>query len=157
MATCCTTFSSRGLHFPKPYTVTHLARSITRSQYHRKFIAFHKNWTSIKENNINSSAELFQEIQIIWIDITPQYVQSFYTSIPRRIMQVIRLKGHLTKDRVRLLQLFLCFVFVTFSSIVCHGMQCWQLSRKSYIAFVRPWRHFYEYFLHDSVMFLRQR
>ena len=49
-----------------------------------------------RKNNINSSAELFQEIQKIWIDITPQYVQSLYTSIPRRIMQVIRLKGHRT-------------------------------------------------------------
>jgi hypothetical protein len=50
-----------------------------------------------RKNYINSSADLFHEIQQIWMDITPQYVQNLYSSIPRRIMQVIRLKGHLTK------------------------------------------------------------
>lgn len=50
-----------------------------------------------RKQNINSSADLFQEIQNIWFNITPQYVQSLYNSIPRRIMQVIRLKGHLSK------------------------------------------------------------
>ena len=84
------------LQNPKLYHVTHLARSITRPQYHRKFMAFHKNNQS-RKNNINSSAELFQEIQKIWIDITPQNVQSLYSSIPTRIMQAIRLKGHLSK------------------------------------------------------------
>lgn len=43
-----------------------------------------------RKQNINSSADLFQEIQNIWFDITPQYVQSLYNSIPRRIMQVMK-------------------------------------------------------------------
>ena len=37
------------LSLTKPYTVTRLARSITRSQYHRNLMAFHKKGTSIKE------------------------------------------------------------------------------------------------------------
>lgn len=46
---------------------------------------------------INSEQILFDEIFRIWQEITPAYVQSLNKSIPRRIMQVIRFKGHLTK------------------------------------------------------------
>ena len=46
---------------------------------------------------INSNDELFHEIKKIWMDIPASYVQSLFLSIPRRIMSVIRLKGHLTK------------------------------------------------------------
>ena len=47
--------------------------------------------------NIKNSEDLFREIQQIWEDIEPRYIQSLYKSIPRRIQNVIRLKGHLTK------------------------------------------------------------
>lgn len=46
---------------------------------------------------INSNQDLYDEIFRIWTEIPPAYVQSLYMSIPRRIMQVIRFKGHLTK------------------------------------------------------------
>ena len=46
---------------------------------------------------INNDSDLFREIQRIWMDIQPAYIQSLYLSVPRRIMSVIRLKGHLRK------------------------------------------------------------
>lgn len=48
-------------------------------------------------SKIKSQADLYREIQNIWTDISPNYVKCLYRSIPRRIMNVIRLKGHLTK------------------------------------------------------------
>lgn len=50
-----------------------------------------------RKSRINSNADLFREVQAIWMDITVDYVQSLYKSIPKRILQVIKLKGHLTK------------------------------------------------------------
>ena len=47
--------------------------------------------------NIKTSEDLFREILRIWQSIEPEYIQSFYKSVPRRIQNVIRLKGHLTK------------------------------------------------------------
>lgn len=46
---------------------------------------------------IGSKEDLFREIQDIWTSITTDYVRSLYRSIPRRLLSVIRLKGHLTK------------------------------------------------------------
>lgn len=46
---------------------------------------------------IENKDDLFREIQRVWTSITPQYVQSLYNTIPRRLQSVIRLKGHLTK------------------------------------------------------------
>ena len=46
---------------------------------------------------IHSDQDLFNEISTIWMRITPAYVQSLYKSLPHRVMQVIRFKGHLTK------------------------------------------------------------
>ena len=51
---------------------------------------------------IRSKKDLFREIQ----DITLEYIRSLYRSIPRRLLNVIRLKGHLTK--VRFIWLNLC-------------------------------------------------
>jgi transposase len=48
-------------------------------------------------HNINSADELFQHTLRIWQDINLHYVRNLYNSVPRRIQQVIRLKGHLTK------------------------------------------------------------
>ena len=47
--------------------------------------------------HIKTSDDLFREIQRIWQSIEPEYIQCLYRSIPRRIQNVIRLKGHLTK------------------------------------------------------------
>lgn len=46
---------------------------------------------------VKSANDLFSEIQSIWTEITPCYIQSLYNTIPKRILNVIRLKGHLTK------------------------------------------------------------
>lgn len=46
---------------------------------------------------INSPDELLQQTLQIWQDINLNYVRNLYESLPRRIQQVIRLKGHLTK------------------------------------------------------------
>ena len=46
---------------------------------------------------IESKDDLFREIQDIWTGITVDYVRSLYRSIPRRLLNVIKLKGHLTK------------------------------------------------------------
>ena len=46
---------------------------------------------------IKSKNDLFQEIHSIWTSITPAYIQCLYKSIPKRILNVIKLKGHLTK------------------------------------------------------------
>jgi transposase len=47
--------------------------------------------------SITSEGDLFNHIEDIWTSISPEHIQSLYKSIPRRILQVIRLKGHLTK------------------------------------------------------------
>lgn len=42
----------------------------------------------------------------IWQDIALNYVRNIFQSIPRRILQVICLKGHLTKYQVKRFRLF---------------------------------------------------
>ena len=60
-------------------------------------------WLLIKQKlqarvgRIASKDDLFREIRDIWTEISPAYVQSLYKTIPRRLLSVIRLKGHLTK------------------------------------------------------------
>ena len=46
---------------------------------------------------IHCNEDLFREINKIWMDIPPCFIQNLYLSIPKRIMSVIRLKGHITK------------------------------------------------------------
>ena len=46
---------------------------------------------------INNEHKLFNEIHRIWSDISPAYIQNLYNSISLRIMNVIRLKGQLSK------------------------------------------------------------
>ena len=47
--------------------------------------------------NIKTSQDLFKEILRTWQCIEPEYIQSLSKSIPKRIQNVIWLKGHLTK------------------------------------------------------------
>ena len=60
-------------------------------------------WLCIKRKlqgrvgRIKNKDDLFREIHTIRTAITPQYVQSLYHSILRRLQLVIRLKIHLTK------------------------------------------------------------
>lgn len=60
-------------------------------------------WSYIKRklqsriHMINSPDELLQQTLQIWQDINLNYVRNLYESLYRRIQQVIRLKGHLTK------------------------------------------------------------
>jgi hypothetical protein len=46
---------------------------------------------------IKSNDDLYDEISQIWMDISPPFVQSLYKSLPIRILNVIRIKGHQTK------------------------------------------------------------
>ena len=48
-------------------------------------------------HRINTENDLYAQTLNIWQDITQNYVRNLYQSIPRRILQVIRLKGHLSK------------------------------------------------------------
>ena len=57
--------------------------------------------------SINSPLELFTAIQDIWMNFTVDYIQSLHSSIPHRILPVIRSKVYLTKHG-RLLISTLC-------------------------------------------------
>ena len=46
---------------------------------------------------IHSNKDLYREINKNWMDIPPCSIQNLYLSIPKRIMSVIRSKGHITK------------------------------------------------------------
>ena len=60
-------------------------------------------WLRIKQKlqnnaiNIRTPQELFAAILDVWVSFTPEYVQNLYKSIPRRLLTVIKSKGHLTK------------------------------------------------------------
>ena len=60
-------------------------------------------WLCIKRSlqnaagNINTPQERFTAIQDISMNFTVDYIQNLYTSIPRRILAVIRSNGYLTK------------------------------------------------------------
>ena len=51
----------------------------------------------VRIHKINSNSDLFREIFRIWQTIPLTYIRNLYISILRRILNVIRLKGHLTK------------------------------------------------------------
>ena len=51
----------------------------------------------VRIHKINSNNDLFREIFCIWQTIPLTYSSNLYDSIPSRILNVIRLKGHLTK------------------------------------------------------------
>lgn len=44
---------------------------------------------------IENKDDMFREIQRVWTSIKPQYVQSLYNTIPRRLQIVIQLNCHL--------------------------------------------------------------
>jgi len=46
---------------------------------------------------IKSKNDLFREIHSIWTSIIPAYIQCLYKSIPKTILNVIKLKGHRIK------------------------------------------------------------
>ena len=52
---------------------------------------------SENQHLITSETELYDAINQIWTTISTQYIQNLYTSIPRRVSQVIRFKVHLSK------------------------------------------------------------
>lgn len=95
-------------------------------------------------------ADLFQKIQKLWFDITLQYGQSLYNSFPRRIIQVIRLKGHLWKYLVSLLKFSYVSMLLLIRWFVTACTE-WHFLRVVFIVFVETGRRFNEYFLHDSV------
>lgn len=48
-------------------------------------------------NNIKNRGELIEKVKEIWSSLPRHYIQGLYTSIPKRVRQVIRSKGHATK------------------------------------------------------------
>ena len=60
-------------------------------------------WLHIKRElqnvseHITSKQQLFDEIHTIWQNVTIDYVRRLYETIPARISEVIRMKGHMTK------------------------------------------------------------
>ena len=60
-------------------------------------------WRTIKirlqrdVHEIDSRAKLVAKVNEIWTSLAPHYIKSLYASIPRRLLQVIRSKGHATK------------------------------------------------------------
>ena len=66
-------------HFPSPNWPAQLP---DLSIIENLWLAIKKNF---KQGKKNSSVELFQEKQRIWITMSLQYVQSLYTSIPRTV------------------------------------------------------------------------
>jgi hypothetical protein len=51
----------------------------------------------VRIHKINSNSDLFREIFCIWQTIPLTYIRNLYIPILRRILNVIRLKGYLTK------------------------------------------------------------
>ena len=60
-------------------------------------------WLHIKRElknvseRIGSKQQLFEEIQTIWENVSVDYVRQLYETIPSRISEVIRMKGHMSK------------------------------------------------------------
>ena len=54
-------------------------------------------WLTSRHCVIYINEDLFWEINKIWMDIPPCFIQNLYLSIPNRIMSVIHLKGHIRK------------------------------------------------------------
>ena len=51
----------------------------------------------IRIHKLNSKSDLFREVFRIWQTIPLTYIRNLYDSIPKRILNAIRLKGHLTR------------------------------------------------------------
>ena len=47
--------------------------------------------------NIATKNDLLREIQSVWRNIESDYIRNLYHSIPDRLDNVIKMKGHLTK------------------------------------------------------------
>lgn len=50
-----------------------------------------------RQQNITTPEELFAVVSDIWTSFDQNYVRTLYDSIPRRLLAVIKSKGHLTK------------------------------------------------------------
>ena len=80
-------------------------------------------WLHIKKKlnckitRINSNEDLFSEIKRIWQDITTTFIKKLYKSLPKRILNVIRLKGNLTKywGKYFLILSYILFIYPKFS------------------------------------------
>lgn len=56
-----------------------------------------KNKLKRRSAAVQNVQELEQEIRKIWTSIQPMYIRCLYTSIPKRLLKVIRSKGYITK------------------------------------------------------------
>ena len=53
--------------------------------------------------NMNTQNERIAEIRLVWENISVNYIQGRYQTIPRHVHEVIEMKGHLTKYYGRIL------------------------------------------------------
>ena len=74
-----------------------MASTIARFKYNREYLALHMK-RELQKPVVNIGAtknDLLREIQSVWWNIV--YIRNLYQSIPDRLDNVIKMKGHLTK------------------------------------------------------------
>ena len=54
-------------------------------------------WLYMKRQLQKSSVDLLREIQSMWRNIELDYIRNLYQSIPDRLDNLFKMKGHLTK------------------------------------------------------------
>ena len=54
-------------------------------------------WLYMKRQLQKSSVDLLREIQSMWRNIELDYIRNLYQSIPDRLGNLFKMKGHLTK------------------------------------------------------------
>ena len=75
-----------------------MASTITRFKYNRKYLALHEERaTKVRGRYIATKTDPLREIQNMWRNIELDYIRNLYQSIPDRLDNVIKMKGHLIK------------------------------------------------------------
>lgn len=100
-------FSDRKLYFSiRQCTCTPCAfnsKLFAQKQHYNNINTIENMWLLVniklqgRIGRMENKDDLFHDIPRIWTDITPYYVKSLYQTIPRRLLNVIHLKSHLTK------------------------------------------------------------
>ena len=75
-----------------------MASAITRFKYNRNYLALHEERaTKVRGRYIATKTDLLLGIQSMWRNIELGYIRNLYQSIPDRLDNVIKMKGHLIK------------------------------------------------------------
>ena len=82
----------------KDQNLNGMASTITRFKYNRKYLALHEERaTKVRGRYIATKTDPLREIQNMWRNIELDYIRNLYQSIPDRLDNVIKMKGHLIK------------------------------------------------------------